>query len=144
LRTSAGAGGTTYRSEDRRIVMTLPAGRNLLRFGPLIRQSASLDRPWIVRFLDLDLDRASRSTVHVEIQRGGWLRQPRREGRLVRATRILGSQEPFVYCGRDDNRACLAPGRYTVEANLDDGRQLWGEVEITSDRTSDVALGWRR
>ena len=138
-----GAGGTTYRSEDGRVVMTLPAGRNRLRFGPLIRQGKSLDRPWIVRFLDLDLDRASRSTVPVEMQRGGWLRQPRREGRLLRAARILGSQAPFVYCGPDDYRACLAPGRYTVEADLDDGRQLRGEVEITADRTSDVALEWK-
>jgi len=140
MREDGSGHGTTHESEQGRVVLALPAGPNRLRFGPLIRDRRSRDRPWIVRFLDLDLERGGRRTVRVEIQRGGWLRQPRWEGEPLRTARIRGTEERFVAYGPGDRRACLAPGRYTVEAELADDRELTGEVEIAADRISDVVL----
>ncbi len=132
--------GTTHASEDGRVFLELPAGPNRLRFGPLICTYNWRNRPWVVRFLELKVERGSRPVVSVEIQRGGWLRRPQWEGKLVHTAKIRGTKEEFVFYGRGDHRACLAPGRYTVEAELADGRELTGEVEITADQTSHVTL----
>ena len=41
--------GTVHRTEDGRVVLSLPTGTNKLRFGPLLPDRRRLDRPWIVR-----------------------------------------------------------------------------------------------
>ncbi len=79
------------------------------------------------------------------IQRGGWLRRPRWDGRPI-AARILRDgtevEEEFIYIGRDDRRACLPPGHYQVEAELG-ALRLRGEVEIEADKTHQVMLTQR-
>lgn len=140
-----GGGGTSYAPEDGRVVLTLPAGKNRLTFG-LLKESFRTKRDlYINKVVDLDVKRGEMQTEHIVLQRGGWLRRPKWDGKpLRRNVRVLRDgaevETEFVFFAHGDYRACLAPDTYVVEATLPDESTLRGEVVIEAGKTTEVDL----
>jgi hypothetical protein len=144
VRTEIGT-GTKRVTENGRVVLRLPAGKNRLRFGPLTEGWRMKHDPYALRIVELDVKRGGMMTVPVVLQRGGWLKRPRWEKELlVRDVRVTRDGEEmeigWVWFEPGDQRTLLAPGKYVVAATARGTIRLHGEVTIEAGETTQVEL----
>jgi hypothetical protein len=135
-------GGTSYKPVEDEYRMRLPAGSHRLKFGSNI--FAKKKRPLFEQEWRFELKRGARLKKTIRLASGGWLRQPRWDGRaltvnLVREGSKDARQISFFGAG-GYGPALVRPGKYQVFAWIDADRKVWGEVEIRVGETHEVEL----